>query len=95
MLKRISVHQLTLGMHLKEFCGSWMEHPFFRSSFVLTDEADIVAILGSSIKEVWIDCDKGTDVASGEAAVSEFASDTQACLNPGQRAALQHQHLST
>lgn len=77
MLKRISVHQLALGMHLKEFCGSWMEHPFFRSSFVLTDEADIVAILDSSIKEVWIDCDKGVDVASGEAAVSEFESETQ------------------
>ena len=77
MLKRISVHQLTLGMHLKEFCGSWMEHPFFRSSFVLTDEADIAAILGSTIKEVWIDCDKGLDVASGEAAVSEFESETQ------------------
>jgi putative nucleotidyltransferase with HDIG domain len=77
MLKRISVHQLTLGMHLKEFCGSWMEHPFFRSSFVLTDAADIAAILGSSIKEVWIDCDKGLDVVSGEAAVSEAESEAQ------------------
>jgi putative nucleotidyltransferase with HDIG domain len=77
MLKRISVHQLTPGMHLKEFCGSWMEHPFFRSSFVLTDAADIAAILGSSIKEVWIDCDKGLDVVSGEAAVSEAESEAQ------------------
>ena len=77
MLKRISVHQLTLGMHLKEFCGSWMEHPFFRSSFVLKDPKDIEAILGSSIKEVWIDWDKGLDVASGEAAVSEAESEAQ------------------
>ena len=77
MLKRISVHQLTLGMHLKEFCGSWMEHPFFRTSFVLKDPKDIDAILGSSIKEVWIDCDKGLDVASGEAAVSEAESEAQ------------------
>ena len=37
MLKRISVHQLTVGMHLKEFCGSWMEHPFWRTAFVITD----------------------------------------------------------
>jgi hypothetical protein len=41
MLKRISVHQLTVGMYLKEFCGSWMEHPFWRSSFVITDPKDI------------------------------------------------------
>ncbi|WPC66121.1 HD-GYP domain-containing protein [Rhodoferax ferrireducens] len=77
MLKRISVHQLTLGMHLQEFCGSWMEHPFFRTSFVLKDPKDIESIVGSSIKEVWIDCDKGLDVASGEAAVSEAESEAQ------------------
>lgn len=52
MLKKISVKQLTLGMHLKEFCGSWMEHPFWRNSFVLTNPKDIEAILASSIKEV-------------------------------------------
>lgn len=77
MLKRISVNQLSLGMHLKEFCGSWMEHPFWRTSFVLTDPKDIEAILASSIKEVWIDCDKGLDVAVGETAVSEAESEAQ------------------
>ncbi|MDO9195119.1 HD-GYP domain-containing protein [Rhodoferax sp.] len=77
MLKRISVDQLILGMHLKEFCGSWMEHPFWRSGFVLADPKDIEAILSSSIKEVWIDCDKGLDVAAGEAAVSEAESEAQ------------------
>ncbi|NCN71018.1 MAG: DUF3391 domain-containing protein, partial [Betaproteobacteria bacterium] len=34
MLKQISVHQLQLGMHLKAFCGSWMDHPFWRTGFV-------------------------------------------------------------
>jgi len=77
MLKRISVHQLTLGMHLQEFCGSWMEHPFFRTSFVLKDPKDIETILRSSIKEVWIDCGKGLDVVNGEAAVSEAESEAQ------------------
>lgn len=77
MLKRISVNQLALGMHLKEFCGSWMEHPFWRSGFVLTDPKDIEAVLTSSIKEVWIDCDKGLDVAVGETAVSEAESEAQ------------------
>ena len=61
MLKRIKVTQLTLGMHLKEFCGSWMDHPFWRTAFVLTDPKDIEAILASPIKEVWIDCTKGLD----------------------------------
>lgn len=77
MLKRIAVSQLSLGMHLKEFCGSWMEHPFWRSGFVLTDVKDIQAILASSIKEVWIDCSKGLDVAAGQSAVSQSESDAQ------------------
>ena len=77
MLKRIGVHQLTVGMHIKEFCGSWMEHPFWRTSFVITDPKDIDTILASSIKEVWIDCTKGLDVPMGEPAISESESEAQ------------------
>jgi HD-GYP domain-containing protein (c-di-GMP phosphodiesterase class II) len=77
MLKKIKVEQLTIGMHLKEFCGSWMEHPFWRTGFVLTDPKDIKTILASSIKEVWIDNSKGLDIADGEVAVTEAESDAQ------------------
>jgi putative nucleotidyltransferase with HDIG domain len=71
MLKRIHVDQLTLGMHLREFCGSWMDHPFWRTGFVLNDCKDIDLILASKIKEVWIDCNKGSDVLPGEPVMSE------------------------
>ena len=71
MLKRISVRQLTVGMHIKEFCGSWMEHPFIRASFVLSNAKDLNVILASSIKEVWIDSSKGMDVPASVPAVSE------------------------
>ena len=77
MLKKIKVEQLTIGMHLKEFCGSWMEHPFWRTGFVLTDPKDIKTILASSIKEVWIDNSKGLDISEGEVAVTEAESDAQ------------------
>jgi len=77
MLKKIRVEQLTLGMHLKEFCGSWMEHPFWRSGFIVEDPKDLQTIWGSSIKEVWIDTSKGQDVALGQTAVSEAESDAQ------------------
>jgi putative nucleotidyltransferase with HDIG domain len=62
MLKRIQVDQLRLGMHLKEFCGAWTDHPFWRTGFVIKDQKDIDLILSSSIKEVLIDCSKGLDV---------------------------------
>jgi HD-GYP domain-containing protein (c-di-GMP phosphodiesterase class II) len=78
MLKKIRVEQLTVGMHLKEFCGSWMEHPFWRTGFLITDTKDIAAILASSIKEVWIDISKGHDVALGAPAVTQAQADAQA-----------------
>ena len=74
MLKRIHVDQLQLGMHLKEFCGSWMDHPFWRTGFVLKDPNDIALILASSIKEVMIDCSLGLDVPVGVDVVSEVES---------------------
>jgi putative nucleotidyltransferase with HDIG domain len=77
MLKKIQVHQLVVGMHIKEFCGSWMDHPFWRSQFVLTDPKDLDRIRSSSIREVWIDCDKGLDVPAGAPAVSEAQSEAQ------------------
>ncbi len=70
MLKKITVEQLQLGMHLKEFCGSWMDHPFWRTGFVLKEANDLALILNSPIKEVWIDVSLGADVPSGEAVES-------------------------
>jgi HD-GYP domain-containing protein (c-di-GMP phosphodiesterase class II) len=67
MLKKISVEQLCLGMHLQDFCGAWLDHPFWRTKFVLTDAKDIQLILESPIKEVWIDISKGLDINTDDA----------------------------
>ena len=77
MLKKINVKQLVVGMYLKEFCGSWMDHPFWRNSFVITDPKDVERILASNITEVWIDSSKGLDIAAGETAVSEEESEAR------------------
>jgi putative nucleotidyltransferase with HDIG domain len=82
MLKRINVQQLCLGMHLKEFCGSWMDHPFWRTGFVLRDLADLDLIMASPIKEVWIDCDRGMDVAKGETVISELFEEELSPIAP-------------
>lgn len=62
MLKKIGVENLCLGMHLHAFCGAWLEHPFWRTKFVVTDPQDLVLVRQSLIKEVWIDTAKGLDV---------------------------------
>jgi putative nucleotidyltransferase with HDIG domain len=66
MLKKIGVEHLTLGMHIHELCGSWMEHPFWRTKFVIDDPEDLRRVQESGISEVWIDISKGLDVAAGE-----------------------------
>jgi putative nucleotidyltransferase with HDIG domain len=66
MLKKISVEHLRLGMYLERFCGSWMEHPFWRNRFVITDPEDLAKIRACAIREVWIDAGKGLDVAPEE-----------------------------
>ena len=62
MLKRIRVEELTLGMHIHELCGSWIDHPFWRSKFVVTDPDDLRRVRECGITELWIDIAKGLDV---------------------------------
>src|SRR5258708_18809631 len=61
VLKRIAVSELRIGMYVDELCGSWMEHPFWRTRFQLKDANDVGRIADSGIQEVWIDTAKGVD----------------------------------
>jgi putative nucleotidyltransferase with HDIG domain len=74
MLKRIPVNELRLGMYIHEFCGSWLDHPFWRGAFKLTDQKELNQIAASSVTEVWIDPARGLDVQGG---VSSGTADAQ------------------
>lgn len=71
MLKKINVKDVKLGMYLQEICGSWMEHPFWKKSFELTDPNDVKTLHECGIHEVWIDTDKGLDIELAVLAESE------------------------
>ena len=64
MLKKIKTEDLTLGMHLHAFCGSYLDHPFWRTRFILEDPKDLAQIKECPVREVWIDASKGLDVAA-------------------------------
>lgn len=66
MLKKIGIGQVGLGMHIHELCGPWMNHPFWRTKFVLTDPEDLRHLRESGITELWIDPAKGMDVSTDE-----------------------------
>jgi putative nucleotidyltransferase with HDIG domain len=63
MLKTIPTSKVTLGMHIHALNGAWIDHPFWKTKFVLVDIADLNKLKASQIKEVVIDISKGSDVA--------------------------------
>ncbi len=71
MLKRIRTQDLVLGMYVQEFCGSWMDHPFWRAKFVLKNAADLARIRDTAITELWIDTARGLDVPAGTASLTQ------------------------
>lgn len=63
MLKKIRVDQVRLGMHLHALEGAWMDHPFWKTRFIIREPDQLKKLQDSVIKEVWIDPEKGLDVA--------------------------------
>lgn len=49
-------------MYVHSVEGSWFDHPFWRSKFLLTDPADLQTLQRSGVGAVWIDIGKGVDV---------------------------------
>jgi putative nucleotidyltransferase with HDIG domain len=62
VLKKVPAAEVTLGMFVQGMEGSWLTHPFWRSSFVLVDPADVAALRSSKVPAVWIDVSKGRDL---------------------------------
>ncbi len=68
MLKKISVDQLRLGMFLARVEGRWLDHPFWRASFLLERGEVLAQLRESGVKDCWIDVSRGLDVAPPAAA---------------------------
>jgi len=78
-LKKIPTAQVRLGMYIEGFCGSWMDHPFWRSKFVITDAHELRLVHECAIKEVLIDASLGLDV---EPTAASAAAEPQPAATP-------------
>lgn len=66
MLKKIAIDQLRLGMHVHKLEGRWLQHPFWKTRFVLDSADDLRQLHHSGLKECWINVSLGLDVACAE-----------------------------
>ena len=58
MMLRVRKEDLRLGMFIQSLEGSWFDHPFWKSKFLLTEADDLRALQSSEVDSVWIDQDK-------------------------------------
>ena len=55
MQRQISPEDARLGMYIRGFGGSWLDHPFWRAKFVLKTRDDVLRIQQSGVPYVLID----------------------------------------
>lgn len=82
MRLKIPVTELRLGMYIDTFEAKWLDHPFWKTRFLLEKPEELQTILASPVKLVWIDTDKGLspvehDVTPG---LQELQPDVEAAI---------------
>lgn len=71
MLKTIETQQVKVGMYIQELKSDWLSNPFWKSSFLLDDQSDLMKLQKSDIKFVVIDTKKGLDIELNEASIDD------------------------
>jgi HD-GYP domain-containing protein (c-di-GMP phosphodiesterase class II) len=62
MKKKINVSDARLGMFVDSLCGRWIDHPFWKKSFLLDQQKDLDQLLACGTEELWINTELGLDV---------------------------------
>jgi HD-GYP domain-containing protein (c-di-GMP phosphodiesterase class II) len=84
MLVKIKPEDVTLGMYIQGFEGGWLNHPFWRSKFLLTDAEDLAAVRASGVAAVLVDASLSTDppVAANDVAAAAAAPESAPAPEP-------------
>jgi HD-GYP domain-containing protein (c-di-GMP phosphodiesterase class II) len=79
MLKRVDLSELEVGMFVQKMDGSWFDHPFWKSNFLIEDHKRLEILKSSKLRCVVIDTSRGKDVS---APVSPARAPTGAAAAP-------------
>ncbi len=73
MIKKIAISEVRLGMYIHKISENWMQHPFWKSAFLLSEQADLEKLKHCNLEELWIDTSKGLDVLCLDAKAADNA----------------------
>jgi len=68
--EKIRVDRLEIGMYVESLCGKWIDHPFWRTRFLVRNERELAALRASGVAECWIDRSKGVERGDGSVATA-------------------------
>ena len=79
-LVRVPTSQLRVGMYVNSFCGSWLQHDFFRTSFLIDSPKVVERLQASGLEAVMIDLSRGVAPAarSDASAAAETSPEAEA-----------------
>ena len=79
-LVRVPTSQLRVGMYVNSFCGSWLQHDFFRTSFLIDSPKIVERLQASGLEAVMIDLSRGVAPAarSDASAAAETSPEAKA-----------------
>ena len=64
-------------MFVHKLGGSWLDHPFWKKAFLLSDAKQIRRIAQSGIHDIWIDTERGLDVPVAPTAAATDEAEAQ------------------
>lgn len=67
-LIRLPTSQVCVGMYVNSFCGSWLQHDFFRTSFLIDSPKIVERLRASGLEAVMIDPSRGVAPVAKSAA---------------------------
>lgn len=77
-LVRVPTSQLRVGMYVNSFCGSWLQHDFFRTSFLIDSPKIVERLQASGLEAVMIDLSRGLAPAARSDASAAAETSTEA-----------------
>ncbi len=57
-------------MYLQQLCGSWLNSPFWQTSFAIDGPELVQQVRNCGVREIWIDVERGVDVMESAAAMT-------------------------